>query len=92
MHRTYEEATLAGLPGEGYLERVATDGDERVREGCWKTEHGEEIYAELRAKYLARETMTYRDAQGDETEVFIASWFGVGHPECLVIRTPEELE
>jgi hypothetical protein len=90
MHRAYEEATLAGLPGEGYLEQVTTDDGERVREGCWKTERGEEIYAELREKYLARETLTYRDAQGDEIEVFIASWFGVGHPDCLVIRSVEE--
>lgn len=87
----YSDATLAGFPGEGYLQEVTTDAGNKIEEGCWKTDHGEEIYAELREKYLARETMTYRRPDGDEIEVFIASWFGVGHADCLVIRSPQEL-
>lgn len=92
MTESFTAATLAGFPGQGYLRETETDDGRTVYEGCWKTEEGEEIYAALRDKYLARQTMSFESAEGTDTDVYIASWFGVGHPDCLVVRSEEALE
>ena len=56
-------------------------------EGRWRAEGGEEAYAELREKYLAREPVTFRAEDGTETTVVVASWFRDDHPGSLVIRS-----
>lgn len=87
MTDRYREATLAGHAGEGWLEPSGTDAGEHVLEGRWRAEGGEEAYADLRQKYLAREPVTFRAHDGTETDVVVASWFRDDHPGSLLIRS-----
>ena len=90
MSDRYRDASLAGHAGEGWLEQVESDTGEDVLEGRWRAEGGEDAYADLREKYLAREPVTFRTGDGTETDVVVSSWFREDHPGSLLIRSVPE--
>lgn len=93
MEHSYREATLAGHKGEGFLQERTDDSGTTVLEGRWRAEDdAAEAYADLRERYLAREPLTFRAADGTERDVYIASWFGMGHPASLIVRSTNALE
>lgn len=90
MTTNYRPAELGGFEGEGWLQPA--DADEgQVLEGRWRPINGQDAVSQLREAYLARETIHYRTPDGDVHEVYIASWFGMGHADALVIRSASGL-
>lgn len=83
-------AKLGGFAGEGWLQPVEAD-DATVLEGRWRPTDDENALSELREAYLARATLVYEPEDGDRHEVYIASWFGMGHADALVIRSASDL-
>lgn len=83
-------AKLGGFDGEGWLQPVESDG-ETVLEGRWRPTDDPSALSDLREAYLARATLAYEPEDGDTHEVYIASWFGMGHADALVIRSASDL-
>lgn len=90
MTTNFRTAKLGGFEGEGWLQPVDAD-DTRILEGRWRPTNGQAAANELREPYLARATVAYETDEGQTHEVYIASWFGMGHADALVIRSAVDL-
>lgn len=90
MTTNFRKATLGGFEGEGWLQPVDAD-DPTILEGRWRPTDGEDAASDLREAYLARATLAFELDEGDAHEVYIASWYGMGHADALVIRSASEL-
>ena len=90
MTHTFRTAELGGFEGEGWLEPAGAD-DTDTLEGRWRPLDGEDATIQLREAYMARAALPYRSNAGESHEVYIASWFGMGHADALVIRSASDL-
>ena len=90
MTTKFRTAKLAGFEGEGWIEPIDADGT-TILEGRWRPTDGEDAANDLRERYLARETVDFEPHDGEPHEVYIASWFDMGHADALVIRTAADL-
>ena len=90
MTTNFRKARLGGFEGEGWMQPVEAD-DMTILEGRWRPTDGEEATSELREAYMARATIDYETEDGAAQEVYIASWFGMGHADALVIRSASDL-
>ena len=90
MTTTFRTAKLGDFAGEGWLQPVEAK-DTTILEGRWRPTGSEDATSDLREAYLARATLAYEPEDGTDHEVYIASWFGMGHADTLVIRSASDL-